>query len=189
MSNDTQRADQIVYHFYTKLVLVVNNARSPQEPNGQAKIDKWVGILVSFSPSLTIPCSFICSVCPCVSLLHPVQPRGSRVQSLQGQYSSLPFSLHRPVDATIRAPGPVVRSGTEQQPSPRACRSRLISCASRTPSKVHSTRDLACQLCSGRLSVLWRRSAVHHIQTWYRPLPERLRPTSYSPHVESAPSA
>ena len=46
MSNDTQRADQIVYHFYTKLVFVVNNARLPQEPNGQAKIDKWVRILV-----------------------------------------------------------------------------------------------------------------------------------------------
>ncbi|KAF9652689.1 hypothetical protein BDM02DRAFT_3088754 [Thelephora ganbajun] len=44
MSNDTQRADQIVYHFYTKLVLVVSNARSSQEPNGQAKIDKWFNL-------------------------------------------------------------------------------------------------------------------------------------------------
>ena len=70
MSNDTQRADQIVYHFYTKLVLVVNNARSPQEPYGQAKIDKWVGILVSFSPSLSISCSFVCFVRPCVCVSY-----------------------------------------------------------------------------------------------------------------------
>ncbi|KAF9787845.1 autophagy-related protein 13-domain-containing protein [Thelephora terrestris] len=44
MSNDTQRADQIVYHFYTKLVLAVSNARLSQETNGQAKIDKWFNL-------------------------------------------------------------------------------------------------------------------------------------------------
>lgn len=44
MSNDTQRADQIVYHFYTKLVLAVSNARLPQEPSAQPKIDKWFNL-------------------------------------------------------------------------------------------------------------------------------------------------
>jgi autophagy-related protein 13 len=50
-SNDTQRLpDLIAYHLYTKLILVVNNARSPQEPNQQTKIDKWVSISAAFRP-------------------------------------------------------------------------------------------------------------------------------------------
>lgn len=42
MSNDTQKADQIAYRFYTKLALVVHHARATSEPNPQAKADKWV---------------------------------------------------------------------------------------------------------------------------------------------------
>ncbi len=42
VSNDTQRADQIAYRFYTKLALVVNHARATAEPNPQTKVDKWV---------------------------------------------------------------------------------------------------------------------------------------------------
>ena len=42
MSNDIQKADQIAYHIFTKLVLVVNQARVTAEPKLQAKVDKWV---------------------------------------------------------------------------------------------------------------------------------------------------
>ena len=42
MSNDIQKADQIAYHIFTKLVLVVNQARVTAEPKSQAKVDKWV---------------------------------------------------------------------------------------------------------------------------------------------------
>ncbi|EKM53214.1 uncharacterized protein PHACADRAFT_30248 [Phanerochaete carnosa HHB-10118-sp] len=45
MSNDTQKADQIAYRFYTKLALVVHHARATSEPNPQAKADKWVRYL------------------------------------------------------------------------------------------------------------------------------------------------
>ena len=41
-SNDTHKADQIAYRFYTKLVLVVNQARSTFEQPIQGKGDKWV---------------------------------------------------------------------------------------------------------------------------------------------------
>ena len=58
MSNDTQRADQIVYHFYTKLVLVVHDARLPQEPNGPAKIDKWVSVSTLSGHSVLIRVQF-----------------------------------------------------------------------------------------------------------------------------------
>jgi len=54
MSNDTQRADQIVYHFYTKLVLVVHDARLPQEPTGHPKIDKWVSVSTLSGHSILI---------------------------------------------------------------------------------------------------------------------------------------
>ena len=67
MSNDTQRADQIVYHFYTKLVLVVHDARLPQEPNGHAKIDKWVSVS-TFSGLSVLIC--VCARVPA----PPVQP-------------------------------------------------------------------------------------------------------------------
>jgi autophagy-related protein 13 len=67
MSNDTtQRADQIAYHFYTKLVLVVSNARSFQEPNEQAKIDKWVRIPAALRPLWTLrinSCAHPCLLC------------------------------------------------------------------------------------------------------------------------------
>ncbi|THU93453.1 hypothetical protein K435DRAFT_192114 [Dendrothele bispora CBS 962.96] len=41
MSNDTQRADQIAFHFYTKLFYVLNHARATAEPGPNAKVDKW----------------------------------------------------------------------------------------------------------------------------------------------------
>lgn len=43
MSNDIQKADQIAYHIFTKLALVVNQARITAEPKSQTKVDKWVG--------------------------------------------------------------------------------------------------------------------------------------------------
>ncbi|THU77505.1 hypothetical protein K435DRAFT_621284, partial [Dendrothele bispora CBS 962.96] len=42
MSNDTQKADQIAFHFYTKLFYVLNHARATAEPGTNAKVDKWV---------------------------------------------------------------------------------------------------------------------------------------------------
>lgn len=42
MSNDINKADQIAHRFYTKLCLVVSNARATSEPRSQSKVDKWV---------------------------------------------------------------------------------------------------------------------------------------------------
>jgi autophagy-related protein 13 len=48
MSSDTsnsgimQKADQIAFHFYTKLFYTINQARTTEEPHSQGKIDKWV---------------------------------------------------------------------------------------------------------------------------------------------------
>ncbi|KAK7689353.1 hypothetical protein QCA50_007144 [Cerrena zonata] len=44
MSNDIQKADQIVHRFYTKLSLVVNHARASAEPSQQGKVDKWFNL-------------------------------------------------------------------------------------------------------------------------------------------------
>ncbi|THH16071.1 hypothetical protein EW146_g4509 [Bondarzewia mesenterica] len=44
MSNDTQKSDQIAHRYYTKLALVVNNARATAEPKAQAKPDKWFNL-------------------------------------------------------------------------------------------------------------------------------------------------
>ncbi|KAH7929215.1 hypothetical protein BV22DRAFT_1003358 [Leucogyrophana mollusca] len=49
MSNDIQKADQIAHRFYTKLTLVVNNARATAEPRSGAKVDKWASLLVQFN--------------------------------------------------------------------------------------------------------------------------------------------
>jgi hypothetical protein len=40
-TTDAQRADQIAYRVYTKLALVLADARAPPPP-GPAKADKWV---------------------------------------------------------------------------------------------------------------------------------------------------
>jgi autophagy-related protein 13 len=42
MSNDIQKADQIAHRFYTKLCLVVSNARATSELKSHTKVDKWV---------------------------------------------------------------------------------------------------------------------------------------------------
>ena len=42
MSNETSKADQITYRFYTKLSLVVHHARATLEAPAEAKVDKWV---------------------------------------------------------------------------------------------------------------------------------------------------
>ncbi|GJE92387.1 autophagy-related protein 13-domain-containing protein [Phanerochaete sordida] len=44
MSNDTTKADQIAYRFFTKLALVVHHARATHEPNPQARADKWFNL-------------------------------------------------------------------------------------------------------------------------------------------------
>ncbi|KAF9219119.1 hypothetical protein BS17DRAFT_438351 [Gyrodon lividus] len=44
MSNDIQKADQIAHRFYTKLCLVVSNARTTAEPRFQGKLDKWFNL-------------------------------------------------------------------------------------------------------------------------------------------------
>lgn len=51
MSSDTsnsgimQKADQIAFHFYTKLFYIINQARTTEESHSQGKIDKWVGVV------------------------------------------------------------------------------------------------------------------------------------------------
>ena len=42
MSNDIQKADQIAFHFYTKLFYAVNEARATEGVKAQQKVDKWV---------------------------------------------------------------------------------------------------------------------------------------------------
>ncbi|KAL0959076.1 hypothetical protein HGRIS_014375 [Hohenbuehelia grisea] len=44
MSNETQKADQIAFHLYTKLFYVVNHARATAEPRNQSKPDKWFNL-------------------------------------------------------------------------------------------------------------------------------------------------
>ncbi|KDQ23490.1 hypothetical protein PLEOSDRAFT_1114454 [Pleurotus ostreatus PC15] len=44
MSNETQKADQIAFHVYTKLSHVVNHARTTVEPRVQPKVDKWFNL-------------------------------------------------------------------------------------------------------------------------------------------------
>lgn len=44
MSNDINKADQIAHRFYTKLCLVVSNARATSEPRSQSKVDKWFNL-------------------------------------------------------------------------------------------------------------------------------------------------
>ncbi|KAJ2920696.1 hypothetical protein H1R20_g16397, partial [Candolleomyces eurysporus] len=44
MSNDIQKADQIAFHFYTKLFYVVNQSRATAEPRTQGKVDKWFNL-------------------------------------------------------------------------------------------------------------------------------------------------
>ncbi|KAH9950808.1 autophagy-related protein 13-domain-containing protein [Amylocystis lapponica] len=44
MSNETQKADQIAHRFYTKLALVVHEARATAEPPPNSKPDKWFSL-------------------------------------------------------------------------------------------------------------------------------------------------
>ncbi|KAJ8594090.1 phosphorylated protein that interacts with Vac8p, partial [Rhizopogon salebrosus TDB-379] len=44
MSNDIQKADRIAHRFYTKLCLVVSNARATSELRSQQKVDKWFNL-------------------------------------------------------------------------------------------------------------------------------------------------
>ncbi|KDQ52252.1 hypothetical protein JAAARDRAFT_139171 [Jaapia argillacea MUCL 33604] len=44
MSNDIQKADQIAHRFYTKLVLVVNDARSTELRPQPPRVDKWFNL-------------------------------------------------------------------------------------------------------------------------------------------------
>ncbi|KIY47595.1 phosphorylated protein that interacts with Vac8p, partial [Fistulina hepatica ATCC 64428] len=44
MSNDTQKADQIALHLFTKLFQVVYHARITREPRPSQKVDKWFNL-------------------------------------------------------------------------------------------------------------------------------------------------
>ncbi|PPQ78451.1 hypothetical protein CVT25_011846 [Psilocybe cyanescens] len=44
MSNDTVKADQIAFHFYTKLFYAVNHARATEDPSSNPKPDKWFNL-------------------------------------------------------------------------------------------------------------------------------------------------
>lgn len=46
MSHDTQKTDQIAFHFYTKLFYVVNEARNTASvASANGKVDKWVSLV------------------------------------------------------------------------------------------------------------------------------------------------
>ena len=53
MSNDAQKADQIAFHFYTKLFHVVNEARATVETRNQSRLDKWASncIVMAYNPN------------------------------------------------------------------------------------------------------------------------------------------
>ncbi|KAF8652150.1 hypothetical protein AX16_004536 [Volvariella volvacea WC 439] len=44
MSNEPQKADQIAFHFYTKLFYVVSHARATADPRTAPRIDKWFNL-------------------------------------------------------------------------------------------------------------------------------------------------
>ncbi|KDR79468.1 hypothetical protein GALMADRAFT_243561 [Galerina marginata CBS 339.88] len=44
MSNDIHKADQIAFHFYTKLFYTVNHARATEESNSTSRVDKWFNL-------------------------------------------------------------------------------------------------------------------------------------------------
>ncbi|KJA14754.1 hypothetical protein HYPSUDRAFT_97190, partial [Hypholoma sublateritium FD-334 SS-4] len=44
MSDEIQKADQIAFHFYTKLFYAVHDARATEGPRPQAKVDKWFNL-------------------------------------------------------------------------------------------------------------------------------------------------
>jgi len=54
MSNDTQKADQIALHFYTKLFYVVNDARNIGDSNLNSKVDKWVSYSCLIEPYMSL---------------------------------------------------------------------------------------------------------------------------------------
>ncbi|KAF8900759.1 autophagy-related protein 13-domain-containing protein [Gymnopilus junonius] len=44
MSNDTHKADQIAFHFYTKLFYTVNHARATEDSASSSRVDKWFNL-------------------------------------------------------------------------------------------------------------------------------------------------
>ncbi|KAF8964482.1 autophagy-related protein 13 [Flammula alnicola] len=44
MSNDIHKADQIAFHFYTKLFYAVNHARATEESKSSSRVDKWFNL-------------------------------------------------------------------------------------------------------------------------------------------------
>ncbi|KAF8148027.1 autophagy-related protein 13 [Crassisporium funariophilum] len=44
MSNETHKADQIAFHFYTKLFYTVNHARATDESTTSSRVDKWFNL-------------------------------------------------------------------------------------------------------------------------------------------------
>ena len=65
-----QKADQIAFHFYTKLFYTINQARATEEPHSQGKIDKWVRSTLSLPDYQVV-------------IVHcTVQPRNTRFRPL-----------------------------------------------------------------------------------------------------------
>ncbi|KZT71074.1 hypothetical protein DAEQUDRAFT_135657 [Daedalea quercina L-15889] len=70
MSNETQKADQITYRFYTKLSLVVHHARATFEAPAEAKVDKWFNLETPDPEIFRDQTRFYRSI----STIHPVPP-------------------------------------------------------------------------------------------------------------------
>lgn len=84
MSNDIQKADQIAYHLFTKLTLVVNQARATAESTSsnssgggssrpQVKVDKWVRVQCLCARYAA--CGYLCMG---LYVVLSVQPRDAR---------------------------------------------------------------------------------------------------------------
>lgn len=92
MSSDTsssgimQKADQIAFHFHTKLFYTINQARATEESHSQGKIDKWVRLAqLQSTDSLT---TFIYSS----TSKHPIQTSSQeKPVNLTGAY---PYHVH-----------------------------------------------------------------------------------------------
>lgn len=113
MSNDIQKADQIAYRLFTKLTLVVNQARSTAESattgaatnRPQPRVDKWVRL---HSLTRRFIYSFIGAA---------VQPRNARLGYIQRPSPHLPLRLLHlpsPCPTPLRTPSPLIHPGANE---------------------------------------------------------------------------
>lgn len=67
-TNEAQKVDQLTYHLFTKLFLVVHQARSNSEPSTDSTMDTWVSEL-HFLQLMLIECCSSSTSKPLTSVL------------------------------------------------------------------------------------------------------------------------